>query len=415
MSDNIEDEQVPEQRITEEMADNAAAALAGLEELAMLDNGALEKIEEIEKNIFYRQFYFPGGEAVKRMPGLGTDTATIKYDQIPGERDLFTRWDPRYLDDYIQQAQQNGFHRHFLYFNGMDVKHINFDDAYEKLLTCLSSSGVKTNVGGCSNDEIYGILAGLRYMGKLDVFMDEFKKDLGIAPAQIKQLLNINGSSIVSAADKQLKRVIGQTSSDFINKDYGWQAEDQTYAFDIAQYTAEWNEMQEQYKEYKNKIWEILKNTNALNLCTNRTSGIQVGDVNISQAMDCAMRIGDVTSNASEEAVTTSDGTTKTDKNSGVSEEELEAAKKKQEELDAQQAELLKQMEELKQQQEAQKLKEEEAKLKAEEEARKAEEQSKNTLIIVVVLIVVGLLIMGISAYFLLSGKKKEETVIKTE
>ena len=402
MSDNIEDEQVPEQEITEDMANNAAAALAGLEELAMLDNGALEKIEKIETNIFYRQFYFPGGEAVKRMPGLGTDTATIKYDQIPGDRDLFTRWDPRYLDDYIQQAQQNGFHRHFLFYDGNSVKTISFDEAYERLLGCLDGTTVRT-VGGCSNNEIYGILAGLQYMGKLEPFMDEFKKDLGLSLKQVENMIKLNGSSIVSAADKQLKRVIGQTSDEFINKDYGWQAEDQIYAFDISQYADEWNSLQEQYQDYKNKIWEILKNTNALNLCTNKTSGIQVGDVNIQQSMDCAMRIGDAASNVDEQATTTSDGTT-TEGNTPTN-VELEETKKKQEELDNQQDELLKQIEELKKQQEAE---------EAAKEAAKEAEQSRNTMIIVVTLIVMGLLIIGVSVYFLLSGRKKE-TETKTE
>lgn len=291
MIDAENDDVIVNDGITKEIAEQASSAMAGLEELALLDNGALSKIEELEKKIFYRQFYFPGDAAVKRLPGLGTDTKDVKYDQIPGDRDLFTRWDPRYLDDYIQQAQQNGFYRHFLYFDGNDVKSISYDEAFERLHGCLNGTGVLKGVGGCTEANVYGILAGLRYMDKLDSFMKEFRVDLGMSKKEVEQMINLYGADIVSVADKQLKRVIGQTKDEFIGKDYGWQAESIEYAFDVSQYAKEWNDAQEEYMKYKNKIWEILKNTNALNLCTNKTSGIQVGDVNIQQAMNCAMRI----------------------------------------------------------------------------------------------------------------------------
>lgn len=402
MTENGADEPITEERISEDIADNAASALAGLEELAMLDNGALAKIEELEKQMFYRQFYFPGDRAVKRMPGLGTDTKDVKYDQIPGERDLFTRWDPRYLDDYIQQAQQNGFHRHFLFFDGSAVKTISYDEAYDRLHGCLNGTSV-SKVGGCTEIEVYGILAGLRYMGKLDSFMSEFKSDLGLSKRQVEQMINLYGAEVVPTADKQLMKVIGQSSKDFISKDYGWQAEDQVYAFDIAQYAKEWYEMQDVYREYKNRIWEILKNTNALNLCTNRTSGIQVGDVNIQQTMDCAMRIEGVSHEMSagkddgvkdEKAPVSDEVKDDEEKVSEVKGDEEKVSEVKEEPSTATQAAPQSPAQEV--------AKVEEVK----EEPTVVEEEDDSMKMIAIILIVVGVIVIGAAFFFMLRSDR---------
>lgn len=307
-SDDSHDNQSTE-RVTEDIADNAAAALAGLEELAKLDDGTMKRIEELERKILYRQFYFPGDTAVKRYPGLGTDIpGKVKYDQIPGDRDLFSRWDPRYLDDYIGQAQQQGFHRHFLYFNGTDIQTIDFTEAKDILLPCLINNDVDTTRAGCNAEMIYGILVGLRYMNKVKAFVKEFGKTLGLSEGIVKDILK-NGDQWVESCEIKLQSFIGQTRSDFINKDIGYQAYDQKYAFDIAEYAQEWRDAQAKYQEYKNKIWQILKQTNAINICTNNVSGIVQGNATIQQANDCQMRIGDIVNSKDEISSTTKDGT----------------------------------------------------------------------------------------------------------
>lgn len=293
----------------ETVVDATASAIAGIEELALLDDGTLERIEELETYMLYRQFYFPGAETVKIVPGVGEDVAgVVRYDGITGDRDLFSRWDPRYLDDYIYQSQQNGFYRHFLYYNGSTIVPYSYEDAYDRLSACLSGSYIDTSVAGCTSMDVYGILAGLLWFDKLTDFMSEYKSKLGVSYAEVYSLLTVNGRSVKITADEELVRFIGQTSANFIANDYGYQATSTDYGFDLAQYLEEWNSCQEAYEEYKNKIWEILLSVDALNICTNSVSGVQVGDVSISQMMDCSMTIGDTTSTTTDE--TTTDGTT---------------------------------------------------------------------------------------------------------
>lgn len=273
--------------ITQKAAENAAAGVAGLKELAMLDDGTLADLERIEQEIFFRQFYFPGGPAVLRLPGLGTDVpGKYKYDQIPGEKYMLDDWDPRYIPQYIQQANQQGFHRHFLYFNGSSVETISYDDAADKLYYAIEGRGFRES----DSKVVYGILSGLLYMNKMKTFCDEFKGKLGKTKADLEQHAML-GRDLVSIADQQLKKVIGQSKDTFIKQDNGWYTRDMKYAFDVEKYAREWEQKQVIYQEYKNKIWEILKNVQNLNLCTNNTSGINIGNVSIKQETECLMKI----------------------------------------------------------------------------------------------------------------------------
>lgn len=274
-------------KVTQEMAANAADGLAGIKELALLDNGAGARLEELERFIFYRQFYFPGGEPVIILPGKGTNKAgKYKYDQMEGEPYALDTWDPRYIKDYIVQAQQNGFHRHFLYFDGSDVKTISYDEAAERLMYAIEGNSFRDE----DKDVAYGILSGMAYMDKTKTFCEEYATHIGKSQAMLERMM-LNGQMYVDRADTQLKRLIGQSKTKFIKDDRGWFSQDIKYAFDVKQYAAEWESKQKEYKEYKNKIWEILKNTKNLNLCTNHSSGINVGNVNIQQQMDCMMKI----------------------------------------------------------------------------------------------------------------------------
>lgn len=280
--------------VSQSTIDNAAESVAGLEQLGMLDKGSLAKLEAIEKKIFYRRFYFPGGVAEKRMPGLGTDKpGEYKYDQLPGDRYVMDSWDPRYLDDYITQARQNAFHKHFIYFDGVENKPISFEDAYNVLK--FSINGGK--IDGDNKREAVGIVVGLMYMGKLGLFLKDYASDLQTTSTLLQQSLK-NMQDYTRDATSALVGLIRQScpnilagKSEFITSDVGWLAEDNKYAFDISKYAAEWQAMQKEYNEYKEKIWNILKNVKNLNLCTNINKGIQVGNVNIQQQMECIQKV----------------------------------------------------------------------------------------------------------------------------
>lgn len=280
--------------VSQSTIDKAAESVAGLEQLGMLDKGSLAKIEAIEKKIFYRRFYFPGGKAEKRLPGLGTDKpGEYKYDQLPGDRYVMDSWDPRYLDDYITQARQNGFHKHFIYFDGTENKHMSFDDASKELKDANESGNFKEGTERAA----VGIVVGLMYMGKLGIFCQEYGKKIGFSSALLQKTI-AKYPDYHRDATSSLVALIGQSCSDitreqseFVKNDSGWLAEDNKYAFDISQYAAEWNAMQKEYNEYKEKIWNILKGVKNLNLCTNINKGIQVGNVNIQQQMECVQKV----------------------------------------------------------------------------------------------------------------------------
>lgn len=283
----LDAKQAEKPSVTEEQAANAAEGLAGLEQLAMLDNGALKKLEELEQNIMFRQFFFPGGRAEKRLPGKGTDKkGEYKYDQLIGDRYIMDDWDPRYLDPYITQARQNGFHKYFLYFDGTDIKVASFADARQVLQYAKEGNKFKEEY----KLKALGLLAGLEYMGKLDIFVDEYAEDLMVDAKEYRTMC-FNAGQLYNRALKSLEEFTGQTKAEFIKRDVGWYSQDMKYAFDVTQYAAEWHKRQAEYKEYKDRIWEILKNVKNLNLCTNKQSGINIGNVSIKQAMDCKQTI----------------------------------------------------------------------------------------------------------------------------
>ena len=287
--------QITQNAVTESQSDNAADGLAGIKELAMLDDGTLDKITKLERYIFYRQFYFPRGQPKWKQPGIGQNTSEVEYDGIAGDHAMLDQWDPRYLYDYIQQAKNDGFHRHFLYFDGSDVVSINFEEAYQILSMAFESD---TKFKDEYKTSAYGVLSGLRYMDKLDIFCNDegYGEQLGRGKRALETIIN-NGESYIDKADTRLKTILGQTRDTFCKKvnNSGWYSQDMKYAFDVKQYAAEWEQLQEKYKEYKEKIWNILKNVKNLNLCTNNVSGINVGNVNINQMATCNQTIQNAT------------------------------------------------------------------------------------------------------------------------
>ena len=266
--------------ITSEEIDTAAKALSAVPGLKDLDAGIVAKLEKLERGILYRMFYFPGGIPPKYITGVGKDTPEVHYDGHTEQRYALSDWDPRYLDDYIMQAKQNGFHKHFLYYDGELVQHISFGEAIAKL-------GV---VDPTLHPFVYyGILEGLTYMNKVPSFLADAGVELQLTETIIKNQLNAVKNTLVPKIDRAINAVIGQSKDDFIKNDVGWLASDEAYAFASDLYP-QWRAMQDQYNEYKNKLWEALKEIDNLNLCTNNVSGILVG-ANVQQSMECLQTI----------------------------------------------------------------------------------------------------------------------------
>jgi hypothetical protein len=276
-------------------ADKQAIATAGLEELKLMEGGILTKISDLERDILYRSFYFPGGIPRLIKPGIGVDTSTVKYDNIMGNRDIFSRFDPRYIEDYIAQARQHGFHKNFLFFNGSNIEHSDFAGARIALRSAIdfTTGEYLGETDTASIYKVYGIISGIEFMDKRSSFIEEYATALGITTNGWKKTL-LNGDRYVSQCYLKMGDFIGQTKDEFISNDFGISIgnnrKDLWFAGDLMQ---EWESLQVKYEEYKNRVWEILKNIDALNMCSNITSGVYVGTPTITQQLQCAQQISE--------------------------------------------------------------------------------------------------------------------------
>ena len=280
---------------------NASMALSEL-----MNDTTFQEIQEIEKQILYRKFYFPGGTPKLRVVGQGTNSKTddFEYDQSLEGSDPFDHWDPRYLKEYITIAKQNGFHRNFIYYNGSDFNTINYSQAMEVLKKCVNWSTGKIDVeGGCDKYEVAGIIGGLMYFDKASSFVEE----TGIAggsSSMFNRAYIINGDLVQPTIEKLANGLIQQSEKKFKEDNFGWMANNNKYAFDSAQYLTRWMELESKYNEYKEKVWKILEGTNALQLCTNNVN-VTGNNITIQQEMSCMQTIADA-ENKTDESTTTS-------------------------------------------------------------------------------------------------------------
>lgn len=288
---------------------NAAMALSEL-----LNDTTFQEIQEIEKQILYRKFYFPGGIPKLRIAGQGINKPNddFEYDQSTGDVDPFDHWDPRYLNEYITIAKQNGFHRNFIYYNGRDFNTINFSQAYEVLKNCVNwTTGKIDTTGSCDKYEVVGIIGGLLYFDKVASFVEETKLAGGKTNI-FNRVVLYNSDIIQPTVDKLANGLIQQSEKNFKNNNFGWMASNNKYAFDSAQYLSKWMELENQYNEYRERVWDILKNLNALQLCTNNVN-VTGNNITIQQEMECIQTITD--SDGNEETHETSDIDSDKDKN----------------------------------------------------------------------------------------------------
>ena len=300
-----------------------------------MNDKTFQEIQEIEKQILYRKFYFPGGIPKLRVVGQGINKKTddFEYDQSLEGSDPFDHWDPRYLKDYIVVAKQNGFHRNFIYYDGKEFKTMNFSQASEVLKKCINwSTGKIDTDGACDKYEIAGIIGGLIYFDKVSSFVGE----TGLAggkTSMFNRVYTYNGDLIIPTIEKIANGLIQQSEKNFKNNNFGWMANDNKYAFDSAQFLSKWIELENEYNEYKEKVWKILEETNALQLCTNNVN-VTGNNITIQQEMSCMQTIAGAETEKEETKVTEADDkghiTTETKKDEVVDEDNEEVNKNKQ-------------------------------------------------------------------------------------
>lgn len=276
-------------------ADSAALALQKL-----LDDDTLQKIQNLEKQVEYRKFYFPGGTAQLKV--ADNDLAPL------GEN-----WDPRYLSDYIQAAKSKGFHRWLIIptgktFSGM--RPVSFDEianVFKSTIDWNTNNFIED--AGTDRETICSMFAGLIYFNKVDAYV----ADRQVPPNKTRfKHVSEKVDSDVQKAIYSLASLIGQTADDFVKNDVGYYATNDDMAFDAADDLAKLSKYQQQYEEFKKKLWDVLKNAGVLQLCTNENN-VTGNNITITQAMQCSQTISELPSGDDTSSTDTSTDPTNSD------------------------------------------------------------------------------------------------------
>lgn len=271
----------------EETKINSNDAASAFSRLLADDN--FNKIRELEKQLEYRKFYFPGGEAQLKVVKNG--------DMAP----LGNSWDPRYIPEYINIAKQNGFHYWFIkpkvnenYYEPCSVEQV-WSECSNKI-DWMNRKYIEN--GNNRFQEIVAMFVGMKYAGKFGV-LASYIKSVGENEIKINQLMledvydNL-GKNQTGPMMKKLVSLVGQ--DDFVTKDVGKYIANDDMAFDAAGILDELMKRNEEYNKFKENLWNILKENPVLNLCTN--NAIMTGNnITVTQMMECSQTINNGSGN----------------------------------------------------------------------------------------------------------------------
>ena len=159
------------------------------------------------------------------------------------------------------------------------------------------------------------------YFDKVDAFLDETRLGGG-NKRKFNDVIN-SVSADIDTGTKKLVAYIKQSKNDFIDKNYGWMAYSNDFAFDAAELLPEWLELQKKYDEYKERMWNILSGINALQVCTNNVN-VTGNNITVNQAMSCVQTIqnSDTTENEEKQVEDDGHGNFETKRNEEINKEE---------------------------------------------------------------------------------------------
>lgn len=248
-------------------------ALNAISEFDGLDAGIVDKMENMEQQVTWRMYYFPGGVTKRWVSGVGVDTDDIHYDGITGNRDLFAEYNPRYLDLYVEQSRNNGWYNHFVYSDGSNTYHATIMDVDATLRI------------GIINNQVCGMIAGLIFFDKLDLFIESYPD---YDEDDLKYILSRHGSQ--DLYDNQLMWLIGKTKKQFLSSPDGWLATDGRYCF-MGDIWTQYLSVKEEYEAYRDKLFEIISSKPCFQVCTNTVKGVIIGNATISQSATCVQKM----------------------------------------------------------------------------------------------------------------------------
>lgn len=279
--------------LTDEQKDSLAKTVGALDVLRQLNNDTITKMEAIDRQLTYRRFYFPGTTIKLKIEVSDAnkydDTSEIEYVEEQWDSSVF---DPRYIKSYIEMARQYGFEKHvirpeensFKEASFADIKRI-FDDHIDLYNDDNTYRYLFYNPSATSNEKekiksrVLGAFAAMSYFNKWEAFYKQYRDD--IEKSDIQMISEFYKKQINKEIYK-IEDFVGQSIEEFIENDYGFLAPIQ-YAFDAAQYISEYNKYEQEYIEYRDKLWDILSKCDAISIAGNRISGtfVATGGSNI--------------------------------------------------------------------------------------------------------------------------------------
>lgn len=310
---------------TDEEKELITKGIAGINILGM-DRDVQIKIENMEKELTFRRFYFPGCDMRLRIQGKGIDTATVRYS-----KDKLVSFDPRYMEEYIKYANGSNssssagsgdFYQWMIRYdhNSKTTIQLDFDNAFELIQNYYDNSGKMKSI--FEKDEnayltVCSVFGALKYFNKLESckfngqllypgfieYVDQRGKrnssyDITtLRSDNFEKFMSANASKINMCINK-LEDLTGQSMYNFINKDNGYFAPERL-AFGLNKdWFTVWNSYQQQYQDYKNKVWQILKDKQSLQICVNRDNSInqvaQGGEMTLTQMNNCVQNISNI-------------------------------------------------------------------------------------------------------------------------
>ena len=305
MSVNVEGEN----KYSDEQKDVITKTVASLDDLKVLTNDPIfKKLDEIERKLTYKRFYFPGSEIKLFVEGEGVDNDDTHYVS-----DFYgMSFDPRFVKEYIYLAKLNGYEKHVLYYDPIEgkFKTANYEiiDKYFRAMWDIINESIKKvyAIDVVQKEQNINILAS--YLAALIYFAkeDDFIHDMEGAEGYLQSFYNSYGNKVNSYIRK-IGNYTGKTKDEFIQENYGFLAEP-NLAFNAEQEIDEYLKYQEEYQEFKEKLWKIFSQVSTLQLCASSISGIQQAsgssNITLQQYNTCAIEMEEENKNKEDKKET---------------------------------------------------------------------------------------------------------------
>lgn len=283
-------------------------ALASLEAIG-INPDVQKEMDKLDKEITYRRFYFPGCDTRLRIEGEGTDDAYKTYKTATR-----VSFDPRYIQNYIELCKEKGFYKWMLWFDPEDndkLKQLDFEMAFNNFKRYYEGNGhVKSEYidNKKAIETVASTYASLKYFDKLSCFnlyvneVDGVDFTVGKINTKKWNVFESNYAEVINEYVTKLTNKIGQTLTEFKTNDIGYFAPS-SLAFGITDDMIQtYQRYETEYKEYKEKLWNVLEKVNALQICVNKDNSINEiangGELNVTQMNNCVQTISNIVTDA---------------------------------------------------------------------------------------------------------------------